>query len=160
MNLLQAIDKLAQIEGDVTFDSGIALAPTTIARVYPLTPKTGKFAVDLPCFMNSWSLTDVSRYVNSQRKSRYVLRAQCLVGKVEGDTSLNARVATAIHDAFITALDAELGFGVGVTFLRETRGETDTLAVLEWNGLGYVGLSYEFELDLFSVSTFAIGVPA
>lgn len=158
MNLQEVITELAAIEAGVTFNSGIVGAPTSIARVYPFFPKTAKFAVDLPCFMNRWTLIGVNRRANNQRRLSYIVRPQALVGKAEGESDVHAQVATAIHDAFMTAIDANLGLGTAAGWLRETRGEDETLALLEFNGLGYVGLAYEFEVDLYDVSSFGTGV--
>lgn len=157
MNLREAIAALAEVEAGVEFDSGISGAPTKIARVYPLVPRTGRMPVDLPCFMNTWTWRATSRRPNNQLMSTYVIRPQVLVSKIEIDADQWALVATAIHDAFLARLDANLGLGAGQTYLRETRGADPTLTELMWNGQGYVGLDYEFEADLYQVSLFALG---
>lgn len=142
MNLREIIAAFAEIEKDLSITEPIELR---VKDVYKYLPPARKSAISTPCFMHQWRPAAETRGPNGLRQRDFILRVQMLVGRIGADTHIKSEAAAAFDEAFVTAFD-------GAVKLRDTRvyqrsaGEEQEFQpmLLEWNGLGYVGLQYDY----------------
>lgn len=124
--------------------------PVLIKRAYPYFPKAGVAIADLPCFINQWTSPEIS-YRSAVVLGNFTMHMQLLVNKVEAEADRSAAIASAFFPKIVEAFAAnvKLGAWAPATVLA-LRGGDPTLTVLDFAGLGFVGLDLFLDLHLNS----------
>lgn len=153
----EVIEAFAVIEEAMAVTEPRAVA---IKQVYRYLPPS-RDALNTPCIMHQYRVVDESgRGPNSYRRRTYNIRAQFLFEKLpNAETDVWSEVAAAFDEVFITAFDAAvklntLADSTHQKLLDNAQAEYMP-AVLEWNGISYVGSQYEFEVQIHDTATMA-----
>jgi len=164
MTLSGALAAIATIQSGLSVDfvhtqpDGSTLhVQESIQRVYGLPPDESTNLTNVPCWVNLWSFKQDERGLGMSQRS-YDVHMRLYLAR-SSETNLLADVATHFHDAFLTALWANLrlvdGQGaVNANLAHHIRGGEPTLAKLLWNGLDYIGLDYHLDFDQVDGVTF------
>lgn len=125
-----------------------------IKKVWAFRPPADKSLADLPCWLNSWTFTGEERQFAHERLQRYTVSMQLFVGSADVEADIKADIASAFMAELVDALDASIALGGAVTY-QNLRGGDPTLALLDWAGLGYVGLNLFLDLEMKEGASFA-----
>lgn len=113
---------------------------TGITRVYKFVPKARASLGDLPCVILTYEQEPVL-FKPAFLHKPYLIRIQVFVAKAEAEADQSADIASAFLDKIILALSGAQNLNGTVSVVREFRGAApETLTVLEYAGVGYVGL--------------------
>lgn len=128
--------------------------PLQIKRVYPYLPD-GNDALDTPCVINQWRFVSEQRRPNNFRELRYLVRSQVFVAESGTDFDAYSEAAAALHDALITAMDAQLQLDGSVSITNIRGDEAEFMPVVfEREPQRYIGLQYLMDVIINDVSNF------
>lgn len=150
MNLSAIIARFVAIETDLEITEPY---PTKINRVYPLLGPAGNKALELPCIMHQYRRTAARRAVGV-RLDDYMIRVQLLVAPIGAETDIKSEIAAAFDEALIEAFDADVMLGNTTAFQRITEEQDYQPGIVDWNGVGYVGVQYEYRVSANVLASF------
>lgn len=135
------LDRIVTIQSGLTITTPITEA-IAVAHKYPPRPND---ALDAPCFMNSWELTQYDRGMLRQRI--YQVRMQLFIKDAENDVA--GDIATAFSEKLQIALDNDLTLSIaGVPTCSLWRDLRGGVRLLEWSAVSYVGLDMFMDVVL------------
>lgn len=146
MKLREIISAFAAIEKDLYIDEP---AFVEVNAVYPYLPPA-RDVINTPCFMHQWRPAGEKRHPNGLRQRDYILRVQMLVARIGVDTDYWSEVAAAFDDVIVSAFDEHVKLGDRDTYQR-SQGEEEFFqpSAIEWNGVSYVGLQYDYLVTVY-----------
>lgn len=136
------LDHLVFLQSGLSIASPVAAA---VKRAYRLAPNRADALTDLPCWLNAWTLARTDRTFDGLTQY-YTVRMQLFVD--DADSDRGAAIATAFHDAFVAAWNADTGLG-GTVDNSVLRGGTPTICLLDWGGRSYPGLDLMLDVELY-----------
>lgn len=111
-----------------------------IRRVFKFVPKSRQALADLPCVILTYEQEPV-QFKPAFLHKPYRIRIQLFVEKATAEADRSADIASAFLDKIILALSGSQTLNGTVSVIREFRGAApETLTLLEYAGVGYVGL--------------------
>lgn len=134
----------------VTMLEGITITEpvaTSIKRAYKYRPASNRGITDLPCALLGFQLEKVNLQPGLLTK-HWGVGIQVLVGRAGADADVWADVASEFLEAIIQALSDNLRLGGTVKAVQEFRGATETVGLLEYAGIGYVGLDLSLKFTI------------
>jgi hypothetical protein len=122
--------------------------PARIKRCWRFIPPARMAIADFPCAMLGYELQAV-HFGSAIRQKNYSIHIQLLAGRAEVEADIAADIASAFLEALHDALSSHQRLGGTASVIRELRGASpETLTVLEWAGVAFVGLDLFLEVTL------------
>jgi hypothetical protein len=148
MTIRAALDKLVTLEKSLSITSPMALS---VKDAYKYIPPQTHTLIELPVWMNTWRLNEMSWLPGNQRMSSYSvnMRLAAISATVEQDRG--ADIATSFWEALIKALRNDVKLG-GTIDQHKLRSEGPTLVVLEFAGKAYIGLDVWLDIDVIETN--------
>ena len=126
-----------------------------IQRVYKYVPALSTAITDYPCIFLTYELT-AARFPPSFLEQDYTVHIQLFAGRVEIEQDIASDIASAFLEALVTKVSQSQRLGNTVSVIRGLRGATpDTLAGLQWAGVGFVGLDLFLDVTLKTAASHA-----
>lgn len=135
-----------------TVEAGLSItSPETLAikRVYETTPKQNA-VLEAPSFIHGWDLISV-RHVAGTRQRHYLVHSQLWTGTADKDRA--AQIAAAFEQKWLDAFSNDLTLAGACTGPIVIRGDSPTLARLEYAGMETTGLSLLMEIPIYDTPT-------
>lgn len=148
--------------------TGTVLASLAITAPYALTvqkawkfiPPANQGLAALPVTISTYQLEQVY-FKPAFLEQQYAIRIQLFAAPAAMQTDEGADIASAFLDALVTALSAHQSLGTNVSVIRGLRGGPggaggpETLTVLSWAGVSYVGLDLYLDVTLKTAAVHA-----
>lgn len=141
----------------VTLLQGLSItAPVslTVKKAWKFTPPARVALGDLPCAISGYQLTAV-RFLPAFLEQDYTVHIQLFIAPATAEQDQSEDIASAFLDALITSLSGHQRLNGNVSVIRALRGAgvnnsggAETLTLLEWASIGYVGLDLFLDLTL------------
>jgi hypothetical protein len=140
----------------VTLIGGLSItAPVakTMGKAWKFTPPTNTSLAELPATICTYQLERVD-FKPSFLEEQFSIHIQLFAGLAAAEGDIAADIASAFLEALILALSSRQTLGGNVAVIRGMRGGgsgpggPETLVVLPWGGVGYVGLDLYLEVTL------------
>lgn len=145
MNISTVLDRL------VTLESGLAITSPLVVpvrRVFKYAPNRQQALADLPCWINTWTLSRIDWTLSgttARRQEYYSVNAQLFVE--DADLNRGAEIASAFLPQFLSAVGPDFTLS-GDALFADVRGGDPTLGLLEWAGKGYAGLNLFVDIEI------------
>lgn len=126
-----------------------------IKRVYKYLPPSTD-ALETPCVIHQYRPMEEARRPNENQQRRYAVRIQVLLAKFGPDTDVWSEIAAAFDEKFVNAYDGNILLGASNAAhqrMFDFGGQEYQPSLLEWNGINYIGLQYEYEVRVQNVVT-------
>jgi hypothetical protein len=143
VNILDVLERVRTIQAGLEITSPIA---TKIKRAYLTSPPSSKLVGDTPCFVNEWTMREVS-FKSGLVLGDLEVHMQLLV--YDADTDRAAAIATAFYPQIVTAFATNMKLGEGVPYwVKRLRSEDRTLSAMEIGSKGFVGLDLFLDVGI------------
>lgn len=144
MNLAAILDAVVAVQTALTITSPIA---TSIKAVHRYPPNRQSVLPDTPCWMNGWTFNRVEDQVDFDGNQRYFYTINAQLFIKEADLNQGAAIATAFHQKWIDAVLANAALNGPTIHNLAPRGGDPTLVMLEWAGVGFIGLNEYLDVE-------------
>lgn len=127
-----------------------------INRVYKYLPPAAD-SLDLPCIMHQYRPVDEDRLANDQRVREYAVRMDVLLDKLGAQSDIQSEIGAAFDEVIVSAFDADVLLGddqASYNRLFDFGGSEYQPALLDWNGVAYVALRYEWRVIVRDTKAF------
>lgn len=131
--------------------------PEKIRRVYQYLPPAAD-VLDLPCVMHQYRPISEKRGPNDQRTRVYAVRVDVLLEKHGAQTDVVSEMGAAFDEVIVSALDGNVLLAADNSAyqrLFDFGGNDYQPTLLEWNGILYVGLRYEYSVTVRDTKAFS-----
>ena len=122
----------------------------SIKRAYATVPdaRMALAVADLPCAMMPTHELQTAGFKSGFLGPMYAIKLQVFIAPATMEQGHSARMAHAFEAAIIAKCSGAMRLGGNVSLIRDVRGERETVAVLEWAGIPYVGLDMWIDVTL------------
>lgn len=148
MNILDVHQYLAEtVLTTVAITDPIA---KTIAKAYPMLPPARVALADLPCAMMPSHELQETNFRPAWIEQKFAINLQVFVKKAEVEQDIGAQMAAAFLNAIAQKLSDGLRLGGTSSLVRGLRGSQNTIGLLPWAGVNYVGLDLFVDVTLIT----------
>ena len=148
MTIRAALDKLVILEKALAITSPVV---KSVVDAYKYVPPQTHNLVEVPVWMNSWQINDVSWMPGNQRMTSYSVNMKLAAGSATVEQDRAADIATAFWEALLKALRDDVNLG-GTIDQHKIRSQGPTLAILEFGGRAYIGLDVWLDLEVIEAN--------
>lgn len=127
----------------------------TVPKVWPFPPPRDKTLAETPCAILGYEQRPVV-FGPAILHKPYSIHIQFFAGRSDAELDVRAAIAAEFNDKLITALSGSQLLGGTVSVINGLRGEVpESLVVLNWNNVGYVGLDLWLDVTIVQAASHA-----